>query len=136
MDDANCANSLASDIYAYACVCYEIFSGQLPFHDITNECRVMSAVRGGKRPSRPSDNRSRIRGLDDEIWSIVQACWSQDPSRRPNTHQIVEQLRSFPTCIVDERPIDHFDPSFPSRKLYSQADHPFSALSDVINHER
>jgi serine/threonine protein kinase len=151
MDDASCANSFASDVYAYACVCYEvmymtipkefclterqIFSGRLPFHEITNDYRMMVAVREGKRPSRPSDSRCRIRGLDNEIWTIVQACWAQDPNCRPTAHQIVQQLRSSPTRVVDERPVDHCDPSFPLRTLYSQAEHPFSALPGITNND-
>jgi hypothetical protein len=107
---------------------WQIFSGQVPFHEITNDYRIMTAVREARRPSRPLDNRSRIRGLDDEIWAIVQACWAQDPDRRPTAHQIAERLRSSPTQIVDGRAFDHFDPSFPSRTLYSEAKHPFSAL--------
>ena len=88
----------------------------------------MSAVRKGIRPVRPSDDMCHIRGLDDHIWSIIEACWAQEPGDRLVTRQIVERLRSSQTWIADERPVDIFDPSFPSRTLYSQIDHPFSAL--------
>ena len=87
----------------------------------------------GERPLRPSDDRCRIRGLDDEIWTIVQTCWIQDPKLRPTARQIVDQLRSSPNLAIDERPVDHFDSSFPSRTLYADAKHPFSALSAITN---
>ncbi|KIM90339.1 hypothetical protein PILCRDRAFT_812075 [Piloderma croceum F 1598] len=89
INDASCVNTLASDVFAYACVCYEIFSGQLPLNEIIHDYRIIISVRKGGRPLRPSDDRSRIRGLDNEIWTIVQTCWAQDPKCRPTAHQIV-----------------------------------------------
>jgi len=130
-DDAAWANTAASDVYAYACVCYEIFSDQVPFHEIGHDFWVITAVKEGKRPSRPSHDRSRIRGLDHAIWTLIQTCWASDPDSRLTAHQIVEYLRSSLARIIDERPVDNFDPWFPSRTLYSQAEHPFSALPGI-----
>jgi hypothetical protein len=73
-----------------------------------------------------------IRGLDDEIWSIIESCWTHEPIERLTTHQIVERLRLLSTSSV-QRTIDNFDPLFPSRTLYSQAEHPFSALSNPMD---
>jgi serine/threonine protein kinase len=145
LDDAKCINTMASDVYAYALVCYEvsdvypgdqhrfsllsqIFSGQMPFHDIKKDYKVISAVMDGKRPRRPMHDIGHIRGLDDDIWSIIESCWNQEWAHRPIAHQIVLQLRSSPSWSADKRPVDKFDPSFPSRSLYTQTDHPFAAL--------
>jgi hypothetical protein len=87
----------------------------------------------GTRPSRPVDDRARVRGLDDGIWSIIESCWAPVGSARPSTHQIVERLRASPNRTVDERPLDTFDSSFRSRTLYSEAEHPFSYLPGVTN---
>lgn len=92
----------------------------------------MTSVMLGKRPSRPSHDMCVIRGLDDEIWSIIESCWTHEPIERLTTHQIVECLRLLSTSSV-QRAIDNFDPLFPSRTLYSQAEHPFSALSNPID---
>jgi len=136
LDDALCVNTLASDVYAYACVCYEIFFGQIPFHEIAHDFRVMNAIMQGKRPPRPDDHRSRVRGLDDGIWNIIEICWARDRDSRLTARQIVERLRSSPACAIDERPVDNIDSSFPSRTLYSQAEHPFSALPGINNDDR
>lgn len=94
----------------------------------------MGAVRKGKRPPRPSDDRCRIRGLNDGIWDIIETCWAQEVTHRPSTHQIVELLRASLTLAdVGERPHDVFDPSFPSRTLYLQAEHPFSTFADMVD---
>ncbi|KAJ7113503.1 kinase-like domain-containing protein, partial [Mycena epipterygia] len=43
-----------SDVYAFACVCYEILTGRVPFHEIPNGMAAMFHVVAGKRPSQPS----------------------------------------------------------------------------------
>lgn len=91
----------------------------------------MAAVQRGDRPPRPSNNHSHIRGLDNAVWTIIQQCWAQDPQSRLTAKEIVELVQSLPTLGVDERPSDNFDPSFPSRTLYSNAEHPFSVLPGV-----
>jgi hypothetical protein len=96
----------------------------------------MAAITQGKRPSHPDDHLSRVRGLDNGIWTIIETCWARDPRSRLTAYQIVERLRSSPACVIDDRPVDYIDSSFPSRALYSQAEHPFSALSGVKNDDR
>jgi hypothetical protein len=105
---------------------FQLFSGKLPFHNMQKDFRVMSAVTKGDRPLRPSDDRCRVRGLNDEIWDIIETCWAQDPNDRLSTGQIVECLGSL-SIYTDGRPCDEFDPMFPSRALYAQAEHPFFA---------
>ncbi|KIM83936.1 hypothetical protein PILCRDRAFT_68714 [Piloderma croceum F 1598] len=133
LDEHKCNNSIASDIYAYACVCYEMFSGQLPFHDIKNDYRVMAAVTKGVRPSRPSHDLGRIRGLDDTIWNIIECCWSQEPNDRLSTHQIVESLCLSHHFADDQRPFDEFDVSFLARTPHSHAGHPFASLVGLVD---
>jgi hypothetical protein len=92
----------------------------------------MAAVTEGNRPLRPSDDRCHSRGLNDEIWNVIETCWAQEPNDRLSARQIVERLRpSF--ASRDERPYDTFDPKFSFQMLYSQTDHPFSALAGLVD---
>jgi hypothetical protein len=101
----------------------------------------MGAVMNGDRPQRPLDDRSRVRGLNDEIWNIIQTCWAQEPNDRLTAGHIVERLSSL-SSRTDGRSYDErFDPTFPSRTLYSQAEHPFTGVahafrlfSDLMQH--
>lgn len=146
LEDDSGRNSWESDIYAYACTCYEvrlnmlgvcmfliafqIFSGEVPFHNIVKDYGVIRAVMRGDRPLRPSDDRSRVRGLSSETWNVIETCWAQKPGRRLSADQIVKRLRSL--TYIDKRAHDNFDPAFPSRTLYSRAEHPFATLADTM----
>jgi len=122
-------SSKASDIYAFACVCYEIFSGQVPFFENPHDIRVILGVMRGKRPTRPSHDLSKTRGFSDEIWDLVQACWAHDPIQRPTAEQVVERIRALPNLKNDQRPLDGFTFNFPSQALYNHPQHPFSTLA-------
>lgn len=109
-------NSMASDMYSFGCVCYEaslpvtwdmsfrdsyssrsqIYSGVIPFHEITNDFRVILAVTRGDRPSRPPVELRKIRGnLDSEIWEVIKKCLMQSPRQRPTANQIIIVLRDI-----------------------------------------
>jgi serine/threonine protein kinase len=140
--------SRASDVYALACTCYEVrfptilmnhekptasqmFSGQVPFYEDPSNIRVVLGVMQGRRPTRPLNDLSRTRGLNDEVWHLIMTCWIQDPIQRPSAKQVVEQLRSLPNQPVDQRPLDNINVNFPSQTLYRHTEHPFSVLATI-----
>jgi len=130
-DDMERTNTRATDVYAFGMVCYEMFSDHRPFSDISVDFQVLFAVKQGRRPSRPTHKLSCIRGLNDEMWHIIEACWNQDPSERPSTTEVIKYLRELPNQPVDQRPLNDFDATFPSWLLsaYSGANYPFSILA-------
>jgi len=123
--DENSRTTFATDVYAFAMVCYEMFSGTIPFHDLPNDSRVLAAIQEGKRPAPPLDDLSRVRGWSDEMLHLIEACWTKEPSDRLSVDRIVETLRALPHRPVDTRPLDTFDASFPSQVLQN---HSFSKL--------
>lgn len=94
-NDQAVSNSVASDVYAWSCVCYEIFSGDVPFATIQRDTAVMLQVKFGARPARPSDSSPSWSkwGLTESIWSLMQDCWQEDPTMRPTVYQIIGQLK-------------------------------------------
>jgi serine/threonine protein kinase len=138
-------NNKATDMYAFACLCYEvshfrslahcrflsrlkIFSGNVPFYRIRNLWTVRDKVKKGQRPIRPSDELSKVRGLTDEVWDLVEICWSSDPTQRLTAADIVVRLRALPNQPMDRRPVDDFGADFPSRALYKHPEHAFCVL--------
>jgi serine/threonine protein kinase len=100
-------NHFGSDVYAFACVCYEvsqsvlpceswydiiseIMAEKVPFYDLPNDMTVMYKVLEGKRPLRPM-SWSGTRALDN-VWGLMENCWEEKAEMRPTASQIVERL--------------------------------------------
>ncbi|KAH7921524.1 kinase-like protein [Leucogyrophana mollusca] len=80
--------SRASDIYAFGCVCYEMYSGRPPFSELPS-AMILVAKLQNQRPSRPSMTEP-----DDAIWALIKQCWGEDPASRPCASEVVQKLGS------------------------------------------
>jgi hypothetical protein len=83
----------------------------------------------GGIPSRPSQELCTLHGLDDDIWYLMEQCWSRDPTARPITADIVSSFQMLLNGSADQRPSDMFDTCSPWKVLHSVPEHPFSVLS-------
>jgi len=83
----------ASDIYAFACTCLEIYTLSPPFSHIRHEMGVVTEVVKGGRPSKPDAGSGCV--ISDVVWDVIETCWSQQPTDRPDAGEIVEQLMMF-----------------------------------------
>ena len=108
---------------------YQLFSGQVPFPEFQNDYAVLVSVMRGKRPDFPSHDLCRSRGLDNEVWDLMQTCWAQEPIQRPTVEQVMARLQALPHQVADQRPLDDFNINFPSQTAYIHTDHLFSALA-------
>ncbi|KAF8157141.1 kinase-like domain-containing protein [Crassisporium funariophilum] len=104
----------ASDIYAYACVCYEIFTSDVPYYEYHLDATVIFKVMSGDRPLRPSADSVSFEkyGLTVEIWDMMEECWSRVPEERPT---IVEIVSRIPQRKLDSRPLDTWEASSASK---------------------
>ncbi|KAJ7852541.1 kinase-like domain-containing protein, partial [Mycena leptocephala] len=83
-------NHFGSDVYAFACVCYEIIAEKVPFYDLPNDMTVMVKVLAGRRPLRPM-SWSGTMALDN-VWGLMEGCWEGKAEMRPTASQIVQCL--------------------------------------------
>ncbi|KAJ7731569.1 kinase-like domain-containing protein [Mycena maculata] len=89
------ARTPASDIYAFGCVCLELYTGFPPFHEaILHDAPVMLQVMEGRRPDRPAADV-----ISDQIWTIMQKCWSHNFLKRPSIIDIVLEL-GMSRCLL------------------------------------
>ncbi|KAG6915261.1 hypothetical protein DXG01_012422 [Tephrocybe rancida] len=100
-------NTKMSDVYAWGCLGYEIFTGRLPFHNARFSSTVVVKVMKGQVPSWPPDGDPAwlIHGLNESIWKLMERCWAFNPTARPAMAAIVSSLKSErPATFKDPRP--------------------------------
>ncbi|KAG6907580.1 hypothetical protein DXG01_008337 [Tephrocybe rancida] len=87
-------SSKESDVYSLGCVFFEIFTGKIPFSNLRYNEMVILRVRSGVRPVRPeaSSQSWTAFGLTNGIWTCMEECWEEEPSKRPPTAAIVRRL--------------------------------------------
>jgi len=81
------------DAYSFAIVLWELLTNRMPFEGMSNLQAAYAAAFKNVRPS--SEN------LPEEMASILESCWAQDPNSRPNFIQIVRKLSSFLSSLSD-----------------------------------
>jgi hypothetical protein len=103
-----------------------MFSGKFPFENLEIH-ELLPRVQGGERPSLPTDDLSRRRGLNPEMEGIIRDCWTQEPTKRPSADKVVERLQLLQ--LVDQRPLNEIGTSFFTQLLRNQVANPFAILS-------
>ncbi|KAJ7224796.1 kinase-like domain-containing protein [Mycena rebaudengoi] len=87
----------ASDVYAFACVCLELYTGRPPFADI-REGGVLK-IAEGERPARPTTTPP----MSDALWNYLNAWWAENPTTRPPIEVVVRN-------VAMTQPSDHTNP--------------------------
>lgn len=94
----------ASDVYAFGMlayevgfsfrmvppsysICFQIFSGRVPFHDRQDVAAVITVITTNERPPRPAHQQ-----LSDQLWEMIERCWQKDPLQRPAIREVVAFL--------------------------------------------
>ncbi|KAF8187885.1 kinase-like domain-containing protein, partial [Mycena galopus ATCC 62051] len=67
----------ATDMYAFGCVCLELYTGHPPLD--FRETAVIVKVSDGVRQERPTSHPT----ISDALWGLVNDCWAQQSTNRP-----------------------------------------------------
>lgn len=74
------------DVFSFAIVLWELLTGKLPYDYLTPLQAAVGVVQKGLRPTIPKNTHPRIAELLDK-------CWQQDPTLRPDFCEITEILQ-------------------------------------------
>ncbi|KAJ3549239.1 hypothetical protein NMY22_g962 [Coprinellus aureogranulatus] len=83
-----------SDVYAFAAVCLEVATDELPYAHRSNDHAVILDILRSISP-RPRNSRSKCKvqvGSTADFWTLLDACWAVPQERRPN---MLECLRAL-----------------------------------------
>lgn len=83
----NNMESKPADVFSFAMLAVEVFTGRVPFEGRKNEV-VMFFVSQGGRPEMPA--HAQVVGLTAKVWTLLESCWEQDPERRPTMEEVVD----------------------------------------------
>ncbi|KAJ6486735.1 kinase-like domain-containing protein [Mycena sanguinolenta] len=78
------SRTTASDVYAYACVCLELYTGSPPFAELHEVAAMMKVIKH-ERPEQPPD-------MSAALWQLVSTAWVSDFRNRPSIHDIALEL--------------------------------------------
>ncbi|ESK95384.1 hypothetical protein Moror_3822 [Moniliophthora roreri MCA 2997] len=87
----------------------------LPFHDLRNDGAVILHVHLGKRPIRPENAE-----LKDSIWSFIERCWDSEPSRRPLSAHLGNELKDALGGKAVPSPAPDWDQASLSANIWSK----------------
>ncbi|KAK8843560.1 hypothetical protein M9Y10_024617 [Tritrichomonas musculus] len=101
-----------SDVYSFAFIAYQLFTGLPPIIKSKTEYQKMEQIRKGKRP-----DTSMIK--DEQLVNFLNGCWSHEPSERYSFKQIVNDIlrgkyqSAFP--VIDESEVTNYIKLFTSQ---------------------
>lgn len=75
-----------SDIFSFAMLVIEVFSGAIPFVGRPYPTAILDIIQG-RRPLQPHHP-----DFTGSLWKLVQRCWNQEPSLRPGAIETLEGL--------------------------------------------
>ncbi|KAJ6486664.1 hypothetical protein C8R45DRAFT_995477 [Mycena sanguinolenta] len=77
----------ATDVYAFACVCFELYTERPPFADLPEPAAWMKVL-DGERAERPPGPPL----MTDTLWQNVREFWAQTPATRPSAQFVVQNM--------------------------------------------
>jgi serine/threonine protein kinase len=86
------AESKPADIFAFAMLAIEVFTGKLPFEKCGNS-GAANRILKGDRPELPQN--AEVLGLTVKMWEFLQKCWDPDPTERPTIEDVVRTWKGF-----------------------------------------
>ena len=84
--------SKPADIFAFAMLVIEVFTGKLPFEGQSSSGAANRIFRGDRPPF--PQNAENV-GFTVQMWELLQGCWDSNPAERPTIGGVVTTWESL-----------------------------------------
>ncbi|KAF2306315.1 hypothetical protein GH714_016408 [Hevea brasiliensis] len=85
-----------ADVFSFAIVLWELLTGELPYSYLTPLQAAVGVVQKGLRPTIPKNAHPKLAEL-------LERCWRQDPSQRPNFSEIIDILQQIAKEVTNDK---------------------------------